>query len=107
MIGRISRREDFTRLHRHGTVTAAGPVRVRALVEPGVGVRLAFAARRRVGTAVRRNRLRRQAREMIRDMAVEGQVPEGWYLVSFGDTSGALTSDELRAALRRCLGGVS
>ena len=107
VIGRISRREDFARLHRHGTVTSAGPVRVRALVEPGVGVRVAFAARRRVGTAVRRNRLRRQAREMIRSMAGNGSVAEGWYLVSFGDASGNLTPEELRDALRRCLGGTA
>lgn len=99
----ISRRDDFQRLHRHGSVARAGPLRVRRLAEPGAGVRVAFAARRSVGTAVRRNRLRRQAKAVIREMASRGELTDGWYLVSFGDGSADLDFSRLQDLLRRCV----
>jgi len=77
---------------------------VRSLAEPGVGIHVAFAARRSVGTAVRRNRLRRQAKAIMNDLASRGDLPDGWYLVTFGDGSVDLDFARLRELLVRCLG---
>jgi ribonuclease P protein component len=103
----ISRRDDFDRLHRQGSVSRAGPLRVRSLADPGVGVHVAFAARRTVGSAVRRNRLRRQAKAVIQEMTSRGELADGWYLVTFGDGSSDLGWSRLRDLLRGALGAGS
>ena len=43
------------------------------------GVRVAFSTPKRIGTAVVRNRVRRQLRELMRERAQH--LPHGWYLL--------------------------
>ena len=43
------------------------------------GVRVAFSTPKRIGTAVVRNRARRQLRELMRERA--HHLPHGWYLL--------------------------
>ncbi len=79
MINRISRRLGFARFQgirpsRDGSLT----VRV-VLDSTADGVCVAFSTPRRIGSAVVRNRLRRQARELMRERSL--QLPSGFYLV--------------------------
>jgi len=53
---------------------------LRVALDPAAGgVRLAFSTPKRIGSAVVRNRARRQARELMR--ARSQQLPAGWYLL--------------------------
>jgi ribonuclease P protein component len=80
VIGRIPRRLGFERFR---TVRAVrdGGLALRAVPDPAAGaVRVACSTPRRIGSAVVRNRLRRQLREAFRARAAS--IPDGWYLVS-------------------------
>jgi ribonuclease P protein component len=66
---------------------------------PAVGAGMAFAIPRRVGTAVQRNRVRRQLRSAARHRYLQRGGPAGWFLVvvrpgapdaSYSDLAGAL-----------------
>jgi ribonuclease P protein component len=65
---------------------------------------MACAISRRVGSAVVRNRLRRQLREAARGAAGRGELPIGWYLVIVSPTAVGLSmftlSEHLMAAVR-------
>ncbi|MFZ9805571.1 MAG: ribonuclease P protein component [Ilumatobacteraceae bacterium] len=80
MISRITKRAGFARFRgvstlRHRALTQ------RAVPDPVVGaVHLAIATPKRSGSAVARNRVRRQVRAAMRARA--DRVPSGWYLVS-------------------------
>jgi ribonuclease P protein component len=75
-IASLSRRRDFEELSRWGERREGRWVVVRFLSRPG-GVRVALAVSKRFGSAVPRNRLRRQLREALRQI----ELPDGFYLV--------------------------
>jgi len=68
-------------------------------------VAVAFAVPRRVGTAVHRNRIRRQLREVFRLGALEGTIDPGRYLVvvspGVGRPPQVVLAGHVRAALDR------
>lgn len=97
---RIRDRATFTAL-RTGRRGHAGPVRVTWVPEGDEGTppRVAFAVGRRVGSAVARNRLRRQLRAVVADLATE--LAPGAYLVAYRgapDVSSAELRQEVAAA---------
>lgn len=80
MISRITKRAGFARFRgvrilRHGSLT------LRAVPDLAASaVHLAIATPKRSGSAVSRNRVRRQVRAAMRARA--DRLPTGWYLVS-------------------------
>lgn len=62
---------------------------------------VAYAVGRRVGGAVRRNRLRRRLRAAVFDLAPD--MPTGAYLVSAGAEANGLSFRDLRSSLGRCI----
>lgn len=80
MIGRIPRRVGFapfqgTRMTRHESLG------LRLAVDPAAGnVRVAFSTPKRIGSAVVRNKLRRQLRALMQERA--SRLPAGWYLLA-------------------------
>lgn len=84
---RVRDRATFAAL-RTGRRGHAGPVRVTWVPEPGRDAppRVAFAVGRRVGPAVARNRVRRQLRAVVAELAA-GLEP-GAYLVAYRGTPG-------------------
>ena len=89
-------------LHSTGRRIASGPIAVRLGLDPALDqVRLAFAIRRDVGTAVRRNRVRRRLREIFAALERTGGLPAGRYLVSVRPAASELTFDALRDHVTR------
>lgn len=79
MIGRIPRRVGFTPF-RKGRVVRDECFSLRFVADAAAGgVRVAFSTPKRIGSAVVRNRLRRQVRELMRARAK--RLPSGWYLI--------------------------
>ena len=79
MIGRIPRRVGFTPF-RGSRALRDGSLSLRFVADPAAhGVRVAFSTPKRIGSAVTRNRLRRQLRELVRARA--NRLPSGWYLL--------------------------
>jgi ribonuclease P protein component len=70
--------------------------------------RIAFAVPRKVGTAVVRNRLRRQVRaHLATNAAAQGTLAPGAYLVALRPGAGDHGRDQLLAELDRCLDRLS
>ena len=70
--------------------------------------RIAFSIPRKVGTAVVRNRLRRQVRaHLATNVAAQGTLAPGAYLVALRPGAGDHGRDELLAELDRCLDRLS
>ena len=79
MIGRIQSRSAFARIREEGRHVRSGPLSCTmlldsSLLEPQVG----YALGRSFGSAVRRNRLRRQLRELVKTR--EAAMPAGVYV---------------------------
>lgn len=79
MIGRIQSRDAFVRIREKGVHVRSGPLSCTMLLdsslsEPQVG----YALGRSYGSAVRRNKLRRQLREVLR--LREGTMKPGIYV---------------------------
>jgi len=69
--GRLRKRRDLDRVFQHGRWLRSGPVSIGlAARDDGEEARVAFAAGRNLGTAVRRNRSRRRLREALRTAAL-------------------------------------
>lgn len=105
MIWRIRERSAFSRLSREGRRTRAGVVWCTYVLDPlATPPRVAYALGRAVGTAVVRNRLRRQLRVLIRAQTNDGQhLPAGWYLFGVRPGTASPSFDELTFDLQRVL----
>ena len=112
LIWRIRDRRTFVDLRRRGRRARHGCVSVTYLPATATTAaeppRIAFAVPRKVGTAVVRNRLRRQVRaHLATDVAAQGTLAPGAYLVALGPGAGDHGRDELLAELDRCLDRLS
>jgi ribonuclease P protein component len=92
---RIRDRATFAAL-RDGRRGHAGPVRLTWVPEAGSTTppRVAFAIGRRVGSAVERNRLRRQLRAVVADLAPD--LEPGAYLIAYRGRAGTPSADLAR-----------
>lgn len=85
-IWRISDRRTFQALRRDGRRARRGLLAVSWLPPaPGSASeppRVAFAVNRSAGGAVARNRVRRRLRAALRELAANGELPAGSYLLS-------------------------
>lgn len=106
MLQRISRRAVFRRFappaqrHRSGPLTL---VAIDRAPDEGAGAGVAMAVGRRVGSAVHRNRLRRQIRAILSELDAVDPLPSGWYLVIAQPSARGCSSAELRTHLVRVL----
>ena len=97
MIGRIHERTIFARLRREGSFVRSGPLWCSVLLDPTLSrPHVAYALGRPVGSAVARNRLRRQLREVVRANAPT--LSPGWYLVGADAPALAMTFGQLNQA---------
>lgn len=98
MIGRIHERSVFARLRREGSFVRSGPLWCSVLLDPTLShAHVAYALGRPVGSAVSRNRLRRQMREVV--AAAPSPLAAGWYLFGADAPALSMTFGELSAAL--------
>lgn len=102
LIWRVRDRSTLQLLHRRGRRGRAGVVTVLFL-EGEPPPRVAFSVSRRVGKAVVRNRGRRRLREMLRELARDGQLRGGSYLVSAGVELDNKRFEDLRSDLHLAL----
>ena len=80
LIGRLSRSHEFQRLRREGTRVRSGYLWCVMLQDPSLpGPAVAFAIGRPFGSAVRRNRLRRQLRSILSGR--ESVMGRGMFLI--------------------------
>lgn len=106
-VGRITSRATFAEVQRARARGASGPVRAAFApadeATPGVFPQVGYAIGRRCGSAVVRNRLRRQARAVVREEAPS--LPRGAFLVRLEPGASGLSAARLRhdvaEALRR------
>jgi ribonuclease P protein component len=108
-VWRISDRTTFERLRRDGRRARGGPLSVVALPADGPDhpPRVAFAVSKGAGSAVVRNRIRRRLRAACRELAREGALPSGSYLVGATSAAATLAWDQLVAGLRALLDEVA
>jgi ribonuclease P protein component len=97
--GRVRTRGEFAALRQRGSRSRQRSVRVLHLPDGADDVRLAFAVSRHVGTAVVRNRLRRQLRAAFRDLGPVG----GLYLITVQPSAVGQSYSDLRASLAQAL----
>ena len=104
--GRVRTRGEFAALRERGTRSRQRCVRVLHLPDDAAGapdgVRVAFAIGRPVGSAVVRNRLRRQLRAAIHELA----PAPGLYLLSVTPSAVGQSYSDLRAELATALAAV-
>lgn len=100
-IGRLRRRRDFAAVFAEGREFARGPFVVRVRPNPeAVPSRLGFAIGKRLGSAVRRNRIRRRIRAILRELPVK----DGADVVVIARRGAREASyADLRASLRQLL----
>jgi len=80
LIGRLHRASDFERLRREGKRLRSGAIWCVMISDPTMSLpHVAFAIGRVNGSAVKRNRLRRQLREVVR--SASGRLGPGLYLI--------------------------
>lgn len=110
LIWRIRDRRTFLELRRRGRRARHGRVSVTHLPTPAEATppRVAFAVPRKVGTAVVRNRLRRQVRGHLGRRQASGEtLAPGAYLIALAPGAAELGPDVLLGDLDRCLDRVT
>ena len=104
LIWRIRDRRTFVELRRRGHRARHGHVSVIYLPAPPPSTheppRVAFAVPRKVGTAVVRNRLRRQVRSHL---GARAGMPSGAYLVALAPGAASKGRDQVLSDLDACL----
>jgi ribonuclease P protein component len=107
LIGRIGDRRAFDRLARDGRQAKSETLWCTYLDDPDtVPPRVAFSIGRSVGSAVRRNRLRRRLRAIVGAMAGRPPLTRGLILIGARATATELSFDELRCDVQRLLGRI-
>jgi len=91
---RLRRPAEFDRLKREGVAKYAGPLRVAGAPNGTGHNRLGLAVSRRVGGAVRRNRIKRRLREAFR--LTQHALPTGYDLAVSAKAHDDATLDEYR-----------
>lgn len=92
---RIRDRSVFALLRRRGRRAASGPLTLRWVPLPGGDPpRVAYAVGKAVGSAVVRNKLRRQLRWSLE--TVEAGLPSGAYLIRVSPSAVTMSARELR-----------
>jgi len=97
---RLRSGDDFRRIRREGR-TSVHPLLVLSVLPNRLEYsRFGFAVGRRIGKAVRRNRIKRRMRESVRMRIQDGDMAAGWDIVliarhpirdaSFGQVDGAI-----------------
>lgn len=101
-LGSIRSRQTFADLRKRAERGRAGPISIRFVAEPEwKRSEVAFAVGRQVGSAVVRNRLRRQMRAVLAEQA--GGLPRGAYLVRCAPGGPSLTFEQLKEAMSNAL----
>ena len=104
MIWTIRERRAFHTLARSGRTVRTETLWCTFLDDPAaVPLRVAFAIGRSIGSAVRRNRLRRRLREAVRGVAAELQLQRGWLLIGAKPAADKHTFESLRSELTALL----
>jgi ribonuclease P protein component len=104
VIESIREREVFAHLSSHGRRGRAGPLTIVRAPHPASDrPAVAFSIRRNVGGAVRRNRLRRQLRAILSELADAGELGDDALLVIVGPHREWPTYTTLREWVRRAL----
>jgi ribonuclease P protein component len=109
LIWRIRERSAFTRIASDGRRARAGVLWCTYFLDPPnseTPPRVAFAFGRAFGSAVARNRVRRQLRVMLQAAASEGLLPPGDYLFGGQHAAAKLSSVELQFDLNLLLGNL-
>jgi ribonuclease P protein component len=101
-------RATFDELRRHGRRVRRGPVTVTFLPDTSGRAeppKFAFAVGRAVGSAVRRNLVRRRLRSIVRELIARpnSSVVSGTYLVACGPETGTLSYGELKSIVEAAL----
>jgi ribonuclease P protein component len=104
LIWTIRGRRAFQALARSGRTVRTETLWCTFLDDPAaVPLRVAFAIGRSIGSAVRRNRLRRRLREAVRIIAAELQLDRGWLLIGARRGANKHTFESLRDELTTLL----
>lgn len=109
VVWRIGDRATFEALRRTRIRARQGPVwmaRVQA-DEQDDRVRVAYSVGRKVGSAVRRNKVRRRLRVVMRVLACSGSLVPGAYLVSAGPGADQIPFAELTGMVARLVDRIS
>ena len=102
---RLASREDFRRVYACGQLQYGRYVVVTALPVDGQTVRIGFSVGRKVGNAVKRNRVKRRLREIVREVA--HLLTPGYHIVVGAKRTSACASfAELRTDLFRVMQGL-
>jgi ribonuclease P protein component len=104
LIWTIRGRRAFHTLARSGRTVRTETLWCTFLDDPAaVPLRVAFAIGRSMGSAVRRNRLRRRLRAAVPGVAAELQLERGWLLIGANPTASKHTFESLRGELTALL----
>lgn len=104
LIHSITHRREFERLRCHGRFRRSGPLGVRAETSSDDDrVFVAYAINRSVGNAVKRNRVKRQLREIVRFADERSAIRPGHYLVVVAPEATTASYGELQRHLQRLM----
>lgn len=78
---RLSGRKTFAHVHQQRTRCEAGPLLVYASPNTETSSRIGFAINRKVGNAIKRNRIKRRLRESFRHHHTEWPTGYDWLVV--------------------------